>query len=222
MKKIIILLSVFLTLSVFNNKAVAQYSSSSQLISAGVSAGMYGRYYHNFADLDLTKSAIPPISLQYEMGLGEGSGLGDLASAITYGVFVGFTSQNFHRTIESVVTPYEVNKRYTYFWAGIVGSFHFIEVLNNQLDMTLDSKKLDMYVSIKSGLVYQRYTSNYDGDPLAIDAQNGTIKININEKLFYLAPVIGARYYFTDNIAAFGEIGRANLSYMTVGLTMKF
>ena len=221
MKKIIIAISVFLSLAAFSNVAIAQFSSSSQLISAGISAGMYGRYYQSYSQLDLTKTAIPPISLQYEMGLGDDSGLENFASSITYGVFLGFSNQNFHRTIESVTIPYDVHKNYMYFWGGIVGSFHFVETLNSQLDLSLDSEKIDMYVSIKTGLIYKRYTSNYDSDPTSIEAQNGTIKISIPETLFYLAPVIGVRYYFVDNIAVFCEIGRANLSYMTLGLTMK-
>ena len=79
----------------------------------------------------------------------------------------------------------------------------------------------DFYFSMKSGVVIQRYTSNYDDDPTDIDVQLGAIDIKENSVFFYIGPVLGTRYYLNEKFAFFGEIGRSNLSNMTIGASMK-
>ena len=223
MKRITVLISVLLMLSAFSSNVSAQFSASSKLISGGVSMGLYGRYYHDWgkSELGMTRMSIPPIGFQYETGIGKDAGLGDFTNSITFGVFAAYHSQHYSKDITVYEYSYDVYKDYKYLLGGIVGSFHMVNMANNTFNLNLDADKLDVYLSGKAGIVYEIYRSDYDGDPYATDAQNGTILIKDNSAYLYLAPVIGARYYFVDNIAVFAEIGRVNLSNMFVGISIK-
>ncbi len=217
MKRITVFISVLIMAFTFSSNVSAQFSASTKLISGGVSMGLYGRYYH---DWGMTKMSIPPIGIQYETGLGKDAGLGDLSSAITVGAYAAYHSQHYSKDITIYEYSYDIYKDYKYLMGGIVGSFHMVNMANSTFNLNIDPKKLDVYLSVKSGLVLEIYRSDYDGDPYATDAQNGTILIKENNPYFYLAPAIGARYYFLDNIAVFAEIGRVNLSNMFIGLSL--
>ena len=221
MKHLISIPLIFSILFISSFSAEAQFSKSTKLASAGIAMGLYGKYYHDFSEANLDRMYSPPVSLQYETGLSEESGLGELSQYVTAGVFVGFQGQRFSKDVMAPNITYEVYKKYLYLWGGIVGSFHGVPLINENTTLNLDASKWDLYVSLKSGFVLERYNSNYENDPTDIQVQAGIIDIKQNKTFFYIGPVVGARYYFADQFAVYAEIGRANLSNMSVGATMK-
>ncbi len=95
---------------------------------------------------------------------------------------------------------------------GMRGSFHFSPYLNDLLDGTLNEDQIDFYVSMISGLEFRNYgASNTEGVSGFTD--------NIR---FFVGPVAGVRFYFTDELAVFSEVGRGALGAVTVGLAMRF
>ena len=210
-----LLVLVIIVSSIFS--ANAQFSKSTKLISVGVSAGLYGRYYHNYDLAGLSRISLPSTSLQYETGFPEDM-FGDFTKYITYGVFVGFQNQHYSKDVFSNTT-YNVYKNYLYIWGGVLGSFHVVPLINEHTTLNIDGNKLDLYATVRSGLIFENYTSNYDNNPYDIDVQMDVISISNNKTYLYVGPALGARYYFMEKYAVFMEIGMTNLSNLSVGLS---
>ena len=92
----------------------AQFSKDTKIVSAGLSLGLYGKYFHDYADVNLNRVLTPPINLQFEKGISESSGLGELSSMITAGVFIGFQKQRYYKDVNTNMVTYEVYKNYNY------------------------------------------------------------------------------------------------------------
>jgi len=70
--------------------------------------------------------------------------------------------------------------------------------------------KLDTYAGLGLGLRFYSWKDSYWG---YYGSSSGTHLI--------LPFIAGARYYFSDNLAAFGELGY-EIAYLTVGISLKF
>lgn len=96
--------------------------------------------------------------------------------------------------------------KYTYLLLGVRGSYHLNEVLK------IGNPDLDVYAG--AGLTYRRYKIKYGSD-LNEDyygkASGGDMTINIHA---------GGRYFFTQGIGAFAEIGYG-ISPLQIGVTIK-
>lgn len=92
-----------------------------------------------------------------------------------------------------------------YTWNDIIiaarGAIHY-DLFKNE--------KVDTYGGVALGLRFQTYSHP--------DFGFGSGKTNYTNGLFAL--YIGGRYYFTDKLAAFGELGYG-LGYLTLGLSFK-
>ncbi len=110
--------------------------------------------------------------------------------AISAGVYVGYASFNFSFW------------KYTYFIVGARGSYHFGEVLDlpDNLDLYGGAMLFYQNVTIKE----REFTSFTSSSP-------GSIGFGI---------YAGGRYYFTDNIAAFAELG-SGIAILHLGVTVK-
>lgn len=87
--------------------------------------------------------------------------------------------------------------RYLATYIGLRGSYHFNRLIG------LDSDKLDLYAGV--GVGYRSYSNYYD----------------------YYRPVfvngfVGGKFYFTDSVGGFVELGYTGLSYSKIGLSLKF
>lgn len=142
-------------------------------------------------------------SLVANVGVGLGGGLGLPISAsvdygwkekISLGGFVGFSSE------KEDLGFFKVN--YTYLLVGARGAYHF--------DLGVD--KLDPYAGVMLG--YNVASVGFDPDP-------GPPFNNISAGGVILGGFAGARYYVTDNIGAFAEIGYG-LGTATLGVAYKF
>jgi hypothetical protein len=130
-------------------------------------------------------------------GYFNGSGLG-LNAAFDLGVAKNITVGGVagFRSYGSGVTSFDIGAR---------GSYHFNELLK------LGTDKADLYAGI--GLSY--YSLSY-GDTylrsLGVDNTYSTVYVPIH---------IGGRYFFTENLGGFAELG-SSLATLKLGVTFKF
>jgi hypothetical protein len=198
----------------------SQFTKSDRLLSGGLSAGNYGRYAHDLPGYSL--SVIPPFYLQFERGIDESSFFAEYSKYITSGVFAGMGSQYYLKDYYNPVSTlsYEIWRRYTYFNAGILGSFHYTPFLE-EIDLTLDPEKFDLFLTLRAGLVLQNFKSNFDEDPTLPEVQSDIFEMNEKSYFFFLAPTAGGRYYFSDKFGFHVELGFFNMSKISAGLTYR-
>ncbi|MBW7845504.1 MAG: porin family protein [Bacteroidia bacterium] len=136
-------------------------------------------------------TTIPPIGISYEYGLKE---------KISVGGYLGYAGSS--NTVTYPSGDWKWN--YNYIIIGARGSYHFAT-----------SDKLDPYAGVLLG--YNAASTSvtkpagYTGPDITAASAGGLVYG------FHL----GARYYFTDKIGAFGEIGYG-IAWLNLGLTMKF
>ncbi len=142
-------------------------------------------------------------SLVANVGVGLGGGLGlPISASVDYGFkekislggFVGFSTTN------EDLGFFKVN--YTYILVGARAAYHF--------DLGVD--KLDPYAGAMLG--YNVANVGFEPDP-------GPPFNNITAGGVILGGFAGARYYITDNIGAFAELGYG-LGTATIGVAYKF
>jgi len=133
-------------------------------------------------------SAIPPISVSYEVGALDG--IFDKGT-LGIGGYLGYTSAKYG------YVGYEW--KYTNVVIGVRGAIHYPFV-----------EKLDTYAGLMLGydIVSVKEPSGFPGGYSALGS--GLI----------LPGFVGARYYFTDKFAGFGELGWG-IAYFTIGVSLK-
>ena len=142
-------------------------------------------------------------SLVANVGVGLGGGLGlPISASVDYGFkekislggFVGFSTTN------EDLGFFKVN--YTYILVGARAGYHF--------DLGVD--KLDPYVGALLG---------YNAASVGFEPEPGPPFNNITAGGVIFGGFAGARYYITDNIGAFAELGYG-LGTATIGVAYKF
>jgi hypothetical protein len=184
MKKLFILMSFFTIIS-FSASAQA-YDEGVNIFDVGVGFGnAYGGYGYNWGTRGYGASI--PVSASYEIGFHE---------YFSAGPYVAFATRTF-----GIGTEYRQN----FFGIGGKGSFHYVRLLNDALDMDIDEDKLDLYLSVYVGA--ELYSDNDDNRfDNTTDVDFGT--------------VVGGRYMFSDNMGVYTELGYAALAVWTVGLSL--
>lgn len=134
-----------------------------------------------------------PVSVTYEQQAFEPN--------LSLGGTVGFLSHSssFNST----------NYSYTVFLFGVRASYHFNELLSKAANLNM--KNVDLYAG--AGLAYQ--TISWSNTSPIGKSGNYDNRLRL---LFH----IGGRYYFTNKIAAYLELGDVGPSTMQVGVTFKF
>ena len=141
-----------------------------------------------------------------QLGAGIGSDFGlPLGASYEYGIsdkigvgaYAGYASKSYN-TAGFSAFDYKV----TYMIFGAKGNYHFYQ-----------SDKIDAYGGVLLGynsakITYDNGSPNFPG--YTSPTYGGTV----------FGGSVGARYYFTDNIAAFAELGYG-IGYLTVGLAYK-
>ena len=140
-------------------------------------------------------TSLPAFSLSLEKGIKDIENVGPLS----IGGIVGFKHAS-----------YAWNSGYSdYGWNDIIiavrGAIHYDLFKVN---------KLDTYGGVALGLRLQSYSYYVYNTSLQYEKAH----TNYTHGLFAL--YLGGRYYFTDNLAAFGELGYG-LGYLTLGLSFK-
>lgn len=133
----------------------------------------------------------PAMSASFEYGIADNVGPG----TIGVGAMVGYKSYGWK------------SSGYKGTWSNIIvaarGTYHYD---------VFDNPKLDTYAGISLGVRHERYSDNAGTDFYYGKASS----TYLTSGLF-----VGGRYYFTDKIGAFGEVGY-DMSLLKLGLTARF
>ncbi|MDR1903239.1 MAG: hypothetical protein LBQ88_13295 [Treponema sp.] len=143
---------------------------------------------------------VPPLSASVDFKL-------PVKLPITVGGIFTFAQWKYSYSLPTVTTTpsYSITyKDYEFVWNnigfGARGMYHF-----NFL------KNLDTYAGLTLGYVIQ----TFDGGDYSGSAYEGV-------SFFLFGANIGARYFFTQNIGAYFEVGYSGLQFASLGLSIKF
>lgn len=95
--------------------------------------------------------------------------------------------------------------KYSSLYVGGRGSYHVNKLLN------LNEEKIDLYGGL--GLGYRTYTVK-DRDP--------NYNYGYNNGALTLGGFVGGRYYFSEKMAVYAELGAGGYSNANIGITFKF
>ena len=137
------------------------------------------------------KAQIPPVSASLEFGVVDNV---LEKGSIGVGGYFGYSSYKY------TYTAYDYGWKYTNLFIGARGNFHYPLV-----------NKLDTYVGLTIGVnvVSEKAYGGYTG--VSYGSYGG----------LRTAEFIGARYYFSNSLAAMLELGYG-VSYLNVGIALKF
>ncbi len=200
MKKIkYLLITVFILSSFFVS---GQFNKGEVTLSAGASVLHYGYLGDVWIfDNDYSFNLIPPVVFKAEVGIHEYLGIG---------AFLGFYTRTYKFKVND-----RIKDHYNFYSAGGFGSFHFTQLLAENLDIG-DLEELDMYISSTLRIEQRVYTRTYyDG---TFNQYFTTTETDTYPRFGF---GFGLRYYFAENFAIFAEAGTNNLGYFTIGGTLR-
>lgn len=142
-------------------------------------------------------TSIPPLTLAYELGIHE---------YISVGPFVSFGRWNYS------YPSYNSDYSYTYYSMGAKASFHFLTLLSEELDASMDDSDLDMYITLHVGPQFG--VSSWKNERQA----NTELDNDFN---FLFNPVLGIRYELNESIGIYFEAGRGSFGWGTIGIAGK-
>ena len=138
---------------------------------------------------------IPPISVSFDYGYHE---------KISIGGYIGFAKSNFESSYFTFTGNATYGYDYSYMIFAARGSYHF-----------LNQENYDVYGGLLLG--YNAASAKFYSDDTAIDE---TLFTSSDVGGPVIAPYVGGRYYFKENLGAFTELG-FGVAYFTIGLTLK-
>lgn len=177
--------------------AVAQsYGIGTNAVNLGVGFGYSIRYYSGVYG---NSSATPVLSASFEHGMSTlGPGTLGVGAVLSYqGAKWDYTDgygDQYHETWKTL-------------FFGVRGTWH---------PDFLVTDKYDIYGGVQLG--YYHYGYSYTATGPYVSGYNYS---NPRNSTVGFGAFVGGRYYFTDNIGAFGEIGY-DISYLKIGLSLKF
>lgn len=166
------------------------FSKGTTHLSLGAGIGGYFSYSY-IGDF----SSTPTIFVAVDHGIIDALGPGNLG----VGGFIGYKSSKY----EYYSGFYNDIGKWTDFVIGARGNYHLI----------LDNESLDVYGGLSLGLVFQSYTFESD-DPFYTGYNFDT-----NSSFLYYALSVGGKYFFTENLGVFGELGY-DVAWIKLGLTL--
>lgn len=140
---------------------------------------------------------IPAISIMYEQGIAEAGNVG----IIGLGGYVGYKSFSW----ENNSGTFESKSKWNYTIIGVRGTLHFTGI---------NKENLDVYGGLMAS--YNLLNYSYEDNSGFNSGNTGNFGNSAGLTLF-----AGARYYFSDNLAAFAELGYG-VAYLNLGLSLKF
>lgn len=183
----------FLLITLLSFSAVqAQYQEGMIIGNAGLGFGVIGYNYGVGYS-----GGFVPLTLNAEYSLDDTWAVGG---------YVGYFSRSY--TYANPGGDAYKNK-FSVFSFGGRATFHATEHLNDWFDGTMDARKLDLYASALLG--YEVYSWNYD---------ENFPDTNLSSSRFILGPVVGARYWFTETVGGYAELGRGAFSFVTLGVSL--
>ena len=168
------------------------YNQGDKIAQLGISFGTYGYGYNYYGSRSFTL----PIAASLEFGFHE---------YLSAGPYIGFASWRYDYINN-------VDYRFSSFAVGARGSFHYLPLINEALELGLDESAWDFYVTLMLGI--EAYSWNFDNDIPGYDQANDTD--------FAFNAVVGFRYKFNRNWGVYFEGGRGAIGYITVGGSYTF
>jgi len=163
----------------------------SQILQAGISVGYYGYgYTGNRVGLTI------PLTAAYETYFGD---------HISGGGFLGYASYKYEGVNGN-------QYGWTFFDFGFRASYHYIHILNELTESSIDPSKFDFYITVMLIFENRSYSSDSDYYSGFYDSEFDVI----------FGPVAGFRYKFSDRFAAYFEGGRGTFGYGTIGVSLMF
>ncbi|MES2629580.1 MAG: outer membrane beta-barrel protein [Bacteroidota bacterium] len=175
------------------------FSQGNSNISVGYGAPNLVKFFFKAveaASTDFKATGSGPFHLKYEYGIGRKIGLGVSLAYVTFG-FTDVTKDDYTGEV-----LYAESFNLTNIAALARVNFHFGS-----------SKKFDPYLGVGAGanFITAKYTST-DGETTSPFSTPGFVAIEL---------VFGARYFFSDHIGIYTEVGYAK-SLAQLGVTFKF
>lgn len=168
---------------------MAQYEKGDLTASAGISFGLIGYGYGYYGGA----SGFLPVSLNVEYSVND---------AFAIGPYVGMYSRSYGAG----------DYRFRALSFGARGTFHAGNFLNDNLNMSINTEKVDIYAALLLGV--ETYSWKY--------ADNIADGYYANGSRVIFGPVLGIRYLFSPNFGAFFEGGRGAFGYGTLGVSGRF
>lgn len=159
--------------------------------------GYYGYTYNTYNTYNNYRTPSFKLSVRY--------GFNDFISG---GLYAGYAHNGWKTTDAN---GFESNDRNTYIPVGVGASFHVWSFLNKTLDLGLGAENLDLYVTLMTGA------------QIIMDLEKRPTYTKADTRVTpFLGSVVGARYFFINNIGVFAEFGYGMNSWITGGVTFKF
>lgn len=196
------------TIALATDHAQAQTAFEKGTTAFNLGIGLGGARYSYISAYNDNYTVSPTIIVNGEHGVGE-LGPGTLG----IGGFFGSKSVRYQYTSNSVFSNYTYN--YDQKWSntliGLRGSWHPNEFFENE--------KVDLYGGVMLGYNIGSYKNN---STRTINGVTTSYDDGFSYKTSYVtwSTYIGARYFFTDMIGAYLELGYG-VSYLNLGLSVK-
>jgi hypothetical protein len=116
---------------------------------------------------------------------------------------IGYTSSTFENPYFIAATRAIYRWKYTYITIAGRGSYHY----------PIENEKLDLYGGVDLG--YNIVSSKYDGD-----VAGRLYAASASGSYMFFGVHVGGRYYFSQSLAAFGELGYG-YGILNVGISLK-
>lgn len=192
MKKLLIVLSIFISLTT----EAQEFHTGTQVLSAGIGFGSnwgFGR----------GGTQTPALSVSYEQGIWDIDGPG----VISLGGYIGHKSYKYKYN-----SPYYwYNEKLSYTIIGLRSAYHF---------NMIDADKLDLYAGAMLSFNLAKYKYDYGYHDPSYGYRQDFNRSNTYGNHLGISFYGGARYYFSDNMAVFGELGYG-VAYLNIGVAFK-
>jgi hypothetical protein len=186
------------------NSEAKCFDENTKIVNVGV--GFFTNSYYNFSRSgSYSYRSSPSLSISYEQAYPKKLGPGYLG----LGAYFGYRT-SYYRYDDSFFNgnKYYYRHNWTHMFVAARGAYH--------LDMLMIDKG-ELYFGVILGLRIQNYS--YETNSPDPDAK----RYALNDRNVYPSSslFVGGRYYLSNNIAIFGELGYG-ISYLTGGVSFKF
>lgn len=207
MKTRTILLSGLLALLTFLPADVLAQSFDKGTTAINLGIGLGGTRYSYLSAYNTGYSVSPTLNASFEHGVGY---LGD--GVVGIGGFFGRRTVRYQDVSQSGSVGYAYDRRWTNTVIGARGSFHYNEWHGND--------KLDLYAGLMLGYNIGGYK---DRSTTTVNGVTTSYEENSRNNYSFVtySTYIGGRYFFTEMIGAYLELGWG-VSAINLGGTLKF
>lgn len=180
------------------------FNESTKVLNLGV--GFLGAYYYRYNHAQgYSYRQSPSFNISYEQGLGKKAGPG----VIGLGLYLGYQSATLqYDNYYYKGVPYYYRHTWRYTTIAARGAYHAD---------ALTSDKGELYFGALLGLQIRSYSFSSNSP----DPDIRYYQLNEGSVIPVGSVFVGGRYYLSNNLGMFGEIGYG-VTYLTLGLSVKF